>query len=57
MTVGECAIRMAKAGAQLVGVNCLFDPPMLLEVIKDMKVISTKQFRPKRLEIKVRAGK
>lgn len=37
MTVGECAIRMAKAGAQLVGVNCLFDPPMLLEVIKDMK--------------------
>ena len=40
MTVGECAIRMAKAGAQLVGVNCLFDPPMLLEVIKDMKVIS-----------------
>lgn len=37
VTVGECAIRMAKAGASLVGVNCLFDPNMLLEVIKDMK--------------------
>ena len=28
---------MAKAGAQLVGVNCLFDPNILLDVIADMK--------------------
>jgi len=35
--VGECAVRMAKAGAKIVGVNCLFDPSMLLAVMKDMK--------------------
>ena len=29
--------RMAKAGADLVGVNCLFDPNILLEVMSDMK--------------------
>ena len=29
--------RMAKAGAQLVGVNCLFDPNILLDVMSDMK--------------------
>ena len=28
---------MAKAGASIVGVNCLFDPSMLLAVMKDMK--------------------
>ena len=28
---------MAKAGAQLVGVNCLFDPNILLDVMSDMK--------------------
>jgi len=37
VTVGECAVRMAKAGAHIVGVNCLFDPKMLTEVMKDMK--------------------
>jgi len=37
VSVGECAIRMAKAGADLVGVNCLFDPNILLEVMSDMK--------------------
>ena len=36
--VGECAVRMAKAGALLVGVNCLFDPFICLEVLKSMKV-------------------
>merc|ERR1711881_711775 len=36
--VGECAVRMAKAGALLVGVNCLFDPFICLEVLKTMKV-------------------
>ena len=34
----QCAIRMAKAGALLVGVNCLFDPFICLEVLKTMKV-------------------
>ncbi len=34
---GECAVRMAKAGAQLVGVNCLFDPYTTLETVKIMK--------------------
>merc|ERR1711971_1273882 len=29
---------MAKAGALLVGVNCLFDPFICLEVLKTMKV-------------------
>jgi len=36
--VGECAVRMAKAGAMLVGVNCLFDPFICIEVLKKMKV-------------------
>jgi len=35
--VGECAVRMAKAGALLVGVNCLFDPFTCLEVLRSMK--------------------
>ena len=35
--VGECAVRMAKAGALLVGVNCLFDPFTCLEVLGSMK--------------------
>lgn len=35
--VGECAVRMAKAGALLVGVNCLFDPFICLEVLRSMK--------------------
>merc|ERR1719369_1898040 len=37
-SVGECAVRMARAGAHLVGVNCLFDPFVCLDVIKNMKV-------------------
>jgi len=37
VSVGECAIRMAKAGATLVGANCLFDPFICLEVVSDMK--------------------
>ena len=35
--VGELAVRMAKAGAQIVGVNCLFDPFITLEVMRKMK--------------------
>ena len=34
---GECAIRMVKAGANVVGVNCHFDPFMSLDAIKVMK--------------------
>ncbi|CAG0897675.1 unnamed protein product [Darwinula stevensoni] len=34
---GECAVRMAKAGADIVGVNCHFDPFVSLETIKLMK--------------------
>ncbi|XP_045110783.1 betaine--homocysteine S-methyltransferase 1-like isoform X2 [Portunus trituberculatus] len=34
---GECAVRMAKAGAQVVGVNCLFDPDTTVRTIKAMK--------------------
>ena len=34
---GQCAIRMAKAGADLVGLNCYFDPFIMLECIKVMK--------------------
>jgi len=37
VSAAECAIRMAKAGAQVVGVNCHFDPFMSLECIKKMK--------------------
>ena len=33
----ECAIRMAKAGAHVVGINCHFDPFVSLECIKKMK--------------------
>jgi len=36
-SVGECAVRMARAGADLVGVNCLFDPFVTLDVMKKMK--------------------
>ena len=35
--LGQCAIRMAKAGADLVGLNCYFDPFIMLECIKVMK--------------------
>jgi len=35
--LGECAVRMAKAGADLVGLNCLFDPFIMLDCMKIMK--------------------
>jgi len=37
VSAGECAVRMARAGAHIVGTNCLFDPWSLLEVMKEMK--------------------
>jgi len=33
----ECAVRMAKAGAPIIGINCLFDPFIALETISKMK--------------------
>ena len=33
----ECAVRMAKAGADVVGVNCHFDPFVSLKTIALMK--------------------
>lgn len=37
VSTGDCAVRMAKAGANVVGVNCHFDPFMSLETIQLMK--------------------
>ncbi|XP_040581277.1 betaine--homocysteine S-methyltransferase 1 [Lepeophtheirus salmonis] len=34
---GECAVRMVKAGANVVGINCHFDPFICLEGMKLMK--------------------
>jgi len=34
---GECAVRMARAGADVVGANCLFDPFINLTVLRKMK--------------------
>ena len=34
---GECAVRMARAGAPIIGINCLFDPFICLETIRMMK--------------------
>lgn len=34
---GQCAVRMARAGADIVGVNCHFDPFRSLETMKLMK--------------------
>jgi len=38
VSAGECAVRMAKAGADIVGANCLFDPWIGLETLRKMKV-------------------
>ena len=34
---GDCAVRLARAGADIVGVNCHFDPPTCLKTMKKMK--------------------
>jgi len=36
-SVEQCAVRIAKAGASLVGVNCLFDPQVCLGMMERMK--------------------
>jgi len=37
VSAAECAIRMARAGADVVGVNCHFDPFVSLEALRKMK--------------------
>ncbi len=37
VSAGECAVRMARAGANVVGVNCHFDPFISLETAQIMK--------------------
>lgn len=41
VTTGECAVRMAKAGADVVGLNCHFDPFVSLETLRKMKTALT----------------
>lgn len=36
-SAGECAVRMADAGADLVGINCHFDPFVSLECMQEMR--------------------
>ena len=36
-SVEQCAVRIARAGASLVGVNCLFDPQICLTMMERMK--------------------
>uniref|UniRef100_T1JFQ0 Hcy-binding domain-containing protein n=1 Tax=Strigamia maritima TaxID=126957 RepID=T1JFQ0_STRMM len=37
VSAGQCAVRMARAGADIVGLNCHFDPFVTLDTIKVMK--------------------
>lgn len=37
VSAAECAVRMAKAGADVVGVNCHYDPFVTLKTMKLMK--------------------
>ncbi|KAJ6669818.1 hypothetical protein lerEdw1_000367 [Lerista edwardsae] len=37
ITPGECAVRLVRAGASIVGVNCHFDPDTSLKTVKLMK--------------------
>ncbi|XP_069794402.1 betaine--homocysteine S-methyltransferase 1 isoform X1 [Narcine bancroftii] len=37
VSAGDCAVRLVKAGADLVGVNCHFDPTICLQTMKLMK--------------------
>ncbi|XP_059910475.1 betaine--homocysteine S-methyltransferase 1-like [Gadus macrocephalus] len=37
VSTGECAVRLVKAGAQIVGVNCHFDPMTCVKAVKMMK--------------------
>ncbi|KAK7072807.1 hypothetical protein SK128_028195 [Halocaridina rubra] len=37
VSAGECAVKMAKAGAHVVGINCHFDPFVVLDGMRKMK--------------------
>ena len=37
VSVGDCAVRMARAGADVVGINCHFGPYVMLKAIRMMK--------------------
>ena len=41
--LNECAVRMAKAGADWIGLNCLFDPFIMLDCMKSMKTALEKE--------------
>jgi len=43
VSVEECAIRMAKAGADIIGINCMFDINTQLKVMKRMKAALDKE--------------
>ncbi|XP_076805298.1 betaine--homocysteine S-methyltransferase 1-like [Clavelina lepadiformis] len=43
VSVEKCAIRMAKAGADLVGINCLYDFDTCLKTLKRMKTALDKE--------------
>eukprot|EP00794_Sanderia_malayensis_P015198 gene15198-16767_t len=37
MTTGQCAVKMAEAGADVIGLNCCFDHELILKGLKEMK--------------------
>jgi len=37
VTTGDCAVQLAKAGADVIGINCHFDPDTVLAGVKVMK--------------------
>ncbi|XP_074651432.1 betaine--homocysteine S-methyltransferase 1-like [Tubulanus polymorphus] len=43
VSVGECAVRMARAKADIVGLNCHFDPEVELEGLRLMKAALDKE--------------
>jgi len=38
ISTAQCALKMAKAGADVIGLNCCFDPDHLVEAVKTMKI-------------------
>ena len=46
-------LRMAKAGADIVGANCLFDPWIGLETVGEMKINLSYLTRPQLRKMKV----
>ena len=44
-------MRMARAGARIIGVNCLFDPFQCLETLTEMKTALDKAGQMRKLEM------